>query len=126
MKPIIVCILVLSIVFLVQSESLADGSLLLESCIEADKFTRNEISYDKFKAGYCIGIVKGVFDLMMVTRDYLPKKGKLCIPDKEIQDRQKVKIVLKYLENDTEQLHLLEAALTSCAFVKAFPCNNNP
>lgn len=122
MKPFFVCIVVLSIVFLFQSEPLADGNLLLESCLEADKLTRNDLSYDKFKAGYCIGIVKGVFDLMLVTRDYLPNKGKLCIPDKMLHNSQKIKIVIKYLEDNPEQLHLMEATLSSCAFVNAFPC----
>ena len=122
MKLVSVCIVVLSIVFLFQSESMADGNLLLEFCLEADKFTSNRTSYDKYKAGYCFGIVKGVFDLMLVTRDYLPNKGKLCVPDKGVQDSQKVKIVIKYLEDNPDKRHLLGATLSSCAFVKAFPC----
>ncbi len=93
------------------------GTLLLESC-KAAEATQDAIAKGgsaapgtEYDIGYCVGLVQGV---AYVSSSY-------CSPE-EVTISQDVRIVVKYLEENPEKLHLHAARLAEDALTKAFPC----
>ncbi len=125
---------VLALVSLVFSFSVAqaDGNQLLSSCIKAeaaidgDRFTYNHV--DGYDVGYCVAAVGTYRErLKYIHRldppGYKSDRPKSCpIPD-EVSDVQLVRILVKWLRDHPENLHIWEAAHLEAAFVSAFPCD---
>ena len=64
-------------------------------------------------AGYCLGFVVGAY---VVTAE------PFCNPP-NIENKQLVAIVTKYLNDHPEKLHMDDGKLVVDAFIDAFPCN---
>lgn len=58
----------------------------------------------------------------MVLNDSLPANLKTCYPGTGTTNIQKARIVVKYLLEHPDQLHLPASALTLIAYKAAFPC----
>lgn len=99
----------------------ADGNALLSSCraaLHASDNPREDLPTDLSDLYYCIGIVTGVGQtLVLVKSEY-----KTCFPEHGIANGQAARIVVKYLENHPQHLHLPAGALTFVAFEAAYPC----
>ena len=66
-------------------------------------------------AGFCMGIVEG----LMWS---LPGWGVVCLP-KGVTTEQGLKVLVKYMDDHSEALHLEAVELADKAFVKAWPCS---
>ncbi len=96
------------------------GQTLLEVCTE-DNF--KEVNENAF---YCLGYFIGfrqtadTFTMMYDKEKLEAIKGAFCMP-KEVTNQQRIKIVLKYINNHPEQLHLPASFLIITAYSEAFP-----
>jgi hypothetical protein len=98
-----------------QGEATTTGNWLLVSCqlslktVEDHTFNENE--FESFRDGYCRGIVEGVSSA----------SPKVCPADNATYG-QEVRVVVKYLQDHPEELHLRNTTLVEKALAKAFPC----
>ena len=73
----------------------------------------HENTFDAWRDGYCSGIVQGVSNA----------SPHVC-PDAEVTVGQEKRVVLKFLQDHPEELHLDNAELIERALARAFPCKN--
>ncbi|WP_159815019.1 Rap1a/Tai family immunity protein [Pseudomonas sp. 18058] len=99
-----------------------DGNQLLTTCQVVIKFLDGEKKVDPFDIGYCTGIVEGVEGSIFILNDSLPANLKTCYPDTGINNGQKARIIVKYLRENPDQLHMPAAALAMIAYKNAYPC----
>ena len=97
----------------------ADGNHLLQKC-KATELKHTTPSED-IDWGYCMGTVHGVGSTIRDLGSFLPPNLRICIPD-GVTTGQNVKVVLKYLKDNPEQLHRDDTVLIHFALRKAFPC----
>ena len=71
---------------------------------------------DAFGSGYCLGIITAVGELLPPA-----DASVICVPS-GVNNKQMARIVVKYLEQNPEQLHKNATTLTIMATKKAFPC----
>jgi hypothetical protein len=99
-----------------QEPDTSDGTFLIGSCQLALRFMDNPNAswgvYDAWRAGYCIGIVKGVGD----------EAPNHCIPE-SVNTGQAIRVVLKFLQDHPEKLHERGTWLTAEALRKGFTCS---
>lgn len=106
-----------------------DGNSLLNFCnYELQLYDGVEISAaDQVKAGFCTGFITGVGDLNTTLNEIQKDKnagfvGSPCMPT-GVTTGQVVRVVVKFLKDNPENLHMPAAALTIGAIRKAFPCH---
>ena len=75
----------------------------------------------KWKQGICIGQIQAFY--LLAFSDHLAPKGKYCPPDGVTIDQARL-VVIKYIEDRPEQLHLPFFLLAIDALRKAWPCRN--
>lgn len=78
------------------------------------------------KAAHCLGIVAGVRDTLMLWTGSNRMEMKsiascACIPN-DVSNIQATRIVVKYLEDNPEELNQLDTGLVAVALRKAYPC----
>jgi len=98
------------------------GNDLLNHCQEAERVLDNpRADGDMLKVGLCIGFVEGVKNSLLIlgSRDGTPPVS--CTPP-TLTNGQAIRVVLKYLRANPEQLHESKFILTWLAFVTAYPC----
>ena len=103
-----------------------DGNQLLQECNLAIKATDGArlTTTEAYIAGHCVGYLAGVYDALWMTPGHLP--GKDCIaaiPD-GVSITELVKVVVKYLNDHPNRLHLDYEVLTFIALGEAYPCSN--
>lgn len=93
-------------------KSFKNGNQLLELC-NADEAS--------FKEGECFGYIMAIVDNneSIVTAGLMQKL--YCIPDDLIVN-QLLRVVVKYLQENPEKLHMAASDLLTNAFIKTFPC----
>lgn len=87
------------------------GNDLLTICRNFEKETTSV--QEAYETGFCQAYIRGV-------TDEIPKVSK-CIPS-GVTYEQIWRVVIKYLQNHPERLHLYPAFLIREALEKAFPC----
>jgi len=102
-----------------------DGNSLLVNCqkfeqLEQEKDKNNDL-LSAAQIGTCMGTVNGVFETIILVNSVIPKDIQVCYPE-SITTGQHIRIVMKFLKDNPEQLHLNEAYLIRAAALKAFPC----
>lgn len=95
------------------------GNELLESCKNAasESSTKNS----SFSAGFCLGSMQSVGDLLTFVNAGLETEARICLPA-TVTNGQASRVVVKYLQDNPEKLHLNGTALVVMAIQKAFPC----
>ncbi|QWB08742.1 Rap1a/Tai family immunity protein [Pseudomonas syringae] len=100
-----------------------DGNGLLSACQTTIRFSDDGTKkVDPFDVGQCTGIVEGVEGAIFVLNDSVAANMKTCYPVNGTTNIQKARIVVKYLQEHPDQLHLPAAALALISYIKAFPC----
>jgi hypothetical protein len=100
-----------------------DGNELLEQCrIATDQNTIENVD-NALIMGYCLGKIQGIRQTLDIfSYNYnLPPEQKVCIPT-NVTNGQAARIVVKFLEDNPDQLHLSQTVLAIQAFKTAFPC----
>jgi hypothetical protein len=112
--------------FLAFSPAWADGNSLLVSCQKYEQFEQEknkEIDLlSAMQIGTCMGTVNGVFKTIILVDSVMPQNIRICYPN-GFSTEQHIRIVIKFLKDNPEQLHLNEAYLIRSAGLKAYPCN---
>ncbi|WP_369882181.1 Rap1a/Tai family immunity protein [Acidovorax sp. HMWF018] len=99
--------------------SAADGNQLLDACQQAVKyFDGDKSDVDSFKALYCLGLVEGTRNTMVLLDQQDPAA---CVPA-SVANTQAVRIVVKYLRANPERLHLDASASILLSLMAAYPC----
>jgi len=105
-----------------------DGTGLLPRCKASIDLTDGNYAENNYelktlaliKANYCNGLLRGVKDTHDMVSSEL-KSRYFCIPN-EVKLPQLVRIVVKYLEEHPEELHVFDSGLVLKSYVVNFPC----
>lgn len=106
-----------------------DNALFLESCqtylrvFNGTTFTVDGLQTFSEGAdwGICLGRVQGVLDMGQMWETFARDTAMFCVPEK-LTYHQAVKVVVKYLTENPDEVHGLNAGLAFLAFRDAFPC----
>jgi len=74
----------------------------------------------QWKQGICVGQIQALY--LLAFSDHLAPKGKYCPPDGVTINQARL-VVIKYIEDKPEQLHLPFLSLAIDALRKAWPCH---
>lgn len=117
-KPLLALLLLLT---LSDADALT-GSSLLAYCNDA--VTKN---FTTFHAGSCVSTIDTTRKMLdKYQEDIVGRADAVCFPDQVNSAEglvQLVRVVLKYLEDNRQSLHLEAWGLVVLALVEAFPCN---
>ena len=116
---------------LLYSAASADGNELLTNCklaeaaITPDGYRHNIA--DGFEVGYCVGAIhtfKGRIEYIYKQDPpgYQSPKPRNCEIPEGVTNEQLIRVLVKYLEEHPDLLHIWEAGLLDAAFRHAFPC----
>jgi len=97
-----------------------DGNQLLEDCKTAIKLSENTLTIKSTENYFNIGTCYGYLFSQIDTNKFI-KNPSFCLPE-TVELNQFTKVVVKYLEEHPEQLHILAAALVQAAGIQYFPC----
>ena len=103
-------------------EVLADGNMLLDRCLQAQKLL-NDQPANSLHVGYCMGIVEGVQRTLSYSKQLGDRLILPCFPEEDIKNKQALRITIKYLKDHPENLHMNQVILLMKAFRDAFPCD---
>ena len=100
------------------------GEELLLQCkaVEAFRAGKNQNAAIALRAGLCLGVVKGVKDMLIVMNLQQPPVVPVCFPESGVSTDQAYQIVYSYLKSHPEELHKSNTLLTLLALKEAFPC----
>ena len=119
MRTVLLTVVVLAI-FAVGATTQDDsttGIALLRDCEESLR-----ASGDFARAQYCSGVVEGTArTLAFLARENALTAMQVCVPEDASGD-QLVQVVLQYLSERPQELHLPDAELVAAALAAAYPC----
>ncbi len=111
-----------------QDDWKGDGSSLLRKCSLAVRILDGEklSSTDAVDGGFCVGYVSGSHDTdymvqMLEEHDKITLMKHACLPS-NASTEQVVRIVVKYLHDSPERLHMPASVLVTDAIRSSFPC----
>lgn len=97
-----------------------DGNELLASCgANVAAMDNPDGVLDFYKIGHCQGLIGGMMDVL--DRNNSQPLLRSCPPGNASMG-QTTRIVVRYLQNHPEQLHLSDTRLVLMAIQDAFPC----
>ncbi|WP_148193083.1 Rap1a/Tai family immunity protein [Pseudomonas syringae] len=109
--------------------AIADGNALLKQCQSAQQLIDGNQISSTYDAGECIGTLQATVDTLEIARHTFsndknkPLAPLICWPsNKVIPKTQGLRIVIKYLEQHPQELHLNGSTLAVLALAGAFPC----
>ena len=116
----LISIALLSLSFLSPNVSAFEtGQELLFACESPPSGAKPETILMHF---HCIGYLSGMYDSAAQIFDLQPIAGLYCPPSQGIAGDQIIRVVLKFLEDNPEQLHESARSNALIAFSRAFPC----
>lgn len=122
MKNFVIWIAAMTVCLCAQS-AMADGNKLLKECREGIAYIDGGHEPESlFGVGQCIGVIQGTLDTLDLTHALLNSPKLVCLPNGGLETLQIMKIVVKYLNEHPDRLHLNESGLISTALLVSFPC----
>lgn len=73
------------------------------------------------EANACVGYVAGIVDTYQTVVTWEHARREICVPE-GATITQHAFVVIKYLKEHPEELHLAASSLALTAFAQAFPC----
>ncbi|NNB49528.1 Rap1a/Tai family immunity protein [Pseudomonas fragi] len=108
--------------------AMAKGSQLLQQCQETLLIFDGGTSKHPADAARCLGTINGTVDGLDIANSFYSDQVKkdlppvICWPDEAVTKDQSVRIIVKYLREHPEKLHMGNSLLITLALVSAFPC----
>nr|WP_279577299.1 Rap1a/Tai family immunity protein [Pseudomonas sp. LA21] len=97
-----------------------EGNELLASCgANVAAMDNPDGVLDYYKIGHCQGLIGGLMDVL--DRNNSQPLLRSCLPG-NVSMGQTTRIVVRYLQDHPEQLHLPDTRLVLMAIQEAFPC----
>ena len=72
--------------------------------------------------GRCMGLIQGVRNTAFIYQEMFKESKITCVPN-NVDNVQVARIIVKYLNENPEQLHKDDALVAIFALQKTFPCN---
>ena len=127
---IIAAILLSSTVFIpaLGHAEVHDGNDLLQKCsnvikIYEDGMEESETTENMLAdASFCSGMMQGMTNTIIFFDTFQVTQSIVCLPEDGISNGQAAKVVIKYLKEHPEQLHVADSGLAFLAMMDAFPC----
>ncbi len=117
--------LLLTILFLPSVSTAGNGGkTFMFICNEFIKSVDNpsDTNIDRERVYRCGSYLTGFVAASNLYQDLLGGEGLICFPDQGITTAQLARIVVKYINDRPESLHIDKDTLTGEAVMKAFPC----
>ena len=105
-----------------------DGNDLLQKCnnvikIYEDGMEESETTENMLAdASFCSGMMQGMTNTIIFFDTFQVTQSIVCLPEDGISNGQAAKVVIKYLKEHPEQLHVADSGLAFLAMMDAFPC----
>lgn len=102
-----------------------DGNKLLTDCKAANSIqdTGNDPSRNFLGVGYCLGRIEGISVMNFILLEKGSNSAMFCKP-KGVTIGQMTRIVVRYLEEHPEKLHIDPSFLIVLALGDAYPCKD--
>ena len=106
-----------------------DGNDLLQKCSSVIRIFEAGIKESEITktmladANFCSGMMQGMTNTIIFFDAFQVTQSIVCLPEDGISNGQAAKVVIKYLEEHPEQLHVADSGLAFLALMDAFPCN---
>ncbi|PTU01700.1 hypothetical protein DBR45_16165 [Pseudomonas sp. HMWF031] len=103
--------------------AMADGNQLLKECedgiayMDGGKAPQNPVG-----VGHCVGVIQGTLDTLDLAHAVFKSPKAVCQPDGGISMLQTMRVVVKFLKEHPDRLHLNESGLVTTAMWTSFPC----
>ena len=98
------------LVALTTAEAFENGNSVLAKCVG-----------DSGMKSACYSYISGVVDAHFIWVNWYEMSEKMCVPS-QVTNEHLRRVVLKYLEERPEILHLVAAGFVLVALAEAFPC----
>ena len=103
--------------------------LFISNIANAGFLTGSELKEHCFKTGpyhkgICSGFIMGVFDGVILAEKTWATNSRSICPPKKVKSGQLKEIVVKFLDEETENLSKEASELVWDALILAFPCQN--
>jgi len=122
---LLIAFFVLPLAAVGQTHDHGSGTSLLRECNAVSSPVTTD-SVNNLEAGLCIGLVRGVMATMQMwqverytMKEQMDMHG--CIPH-QVEDSGAIKVVLKYLNDHPDRLHLDDTILIHTALLDEYPC----
>jgi hypothetical protein len=133
MKALLVLLVVLMSRLAMASEIREDGAALLESCGPTVAATDGLRPFEGKSGGeatkmgldgaFCQGLATGIVHATQAYQ-FLNYQTLFCVPEGGITTGQAVRVIVKYLRDHPEELHLRGSLVAIQALRQAFPCKS--
>lgn len=103
-----------------------DGNSLLADCNSAIRALDNRVTPSRAEAlgiGRCFGLIQGIKDLNTLYRVKDEGSAFFCPPD-EVTLGQAARIIIKYMRDNPNKLHMPDSILIIAALEDAYPCTD--
>jgi len=110
-----------------------DGNKLLAGCTSVVRYMDGgskdlPSDADSIDFSFCLGMMEGVTHTILNAKLLSDRDGgknylQTCLPENGISNGQAARIVVRYLRQNPEKLHLPRSMLALFAFKNAYPCN---
>ena len=97
------------------------GNDFLRECKPTLKPASDRSKTERWDTFYCLGYVSGFIDGVVIGESENPL---FCFPESGIETRQSLRIAIKWLEENSKELHKSPRLLLYKALVDAFPCSS--
>jgi len=120
----VVAMLIIGWSVMFSSTASADGNDLLRECGAVVSFDENSTLNHAlgYNVGQCIGFLQGITRLNELYQHKFEGNTYFCIYDHGVDNKHLAKIIVKYLEENPEKLHLDAVDLALLALIPKFPC----
>ena len=109
-----------------------DGNQFLKECTQVIRSVDGESLDDlqSMDAMYCLGYISGFLNSHLLVTSIAKIRTLFCtpkagIPLRGLQGGQGARIIVKWLNDHPEKLHLEKDILTLAALINAFPCQTD-
>jgi len=105
-----------------------DGNDLLQKCNNVIKIYEEGMEESEITkimladASFCNGMMQGITNTIIFFGAFQVNQSIVCLPKNGISNGQAAKVVIKYLKEHPEQLHVADSGLAFLALMDAFPC----
>lgn len=101
-----------------------EGSEILRGCGATVKQADGVRVTDReaIESIWCTGYISGITDGLRIAPELLGQRPFFCMPQKGVSNDQIIRVIVKYLRENPEQLHQSGRSSALVALTKAFPC----
>lgn len=124
MRKLVLLLTILLLPSVSTALNIINGEVLLSNCSEFIKGVDNpsDTNIDRERAYRCGSYLSGYIAASILYQDLLGDKGLICFPDQRMPVAHFGRVIVKYLKDRPNSLHVDKDTLTAAAAMEAFPC----